>query len=326
MRRREFIRALGGAAAWPLAVRAQQPALPVIGWLSSLSPEHYVTLVAEFWRGLNEAGYVEGRNVAIDYRWAKGRYGELPALAADLVARQVAVIAATGSNAPALAAKAATAEIPIVFISGGDPVAGGLVSSLNRPGGNVTGVSWVATELIAKRLDLIHQFVGRTVVVGALVNPTYPDIDSQLRELRDAGAAIRQDIKVVRAATAGEIDAAFASFAQYRVGAVIVANDPLYFISSDQLVALAARHAVPTIYFERQFAAAGGLLSYGTSLAEATRQGGIYTSKILKGAKPADLPVLQASKFELVVNLRTAKALGLTVPPGILVAADEVIE
>jgi putative ABC transport system substrate-binding protein len=323
MRRREFIRLLGAVAAWP---RPAWAAIPVIGWLCSLSSESYGPYLAGYRHGLTDAGYVEGQNVAIDYRWANGHYGELPALAADLVARRVAVIAAVGGNAPALAAKAATADIPIVFVSGGDPISGRLVSSLNRPGGNVTGVSWVATQLNAKRLDLIHQFVGKVVVIGALVNPTYPDIEVQLRELQDAGAAIKQEIRVVRAATVDEIEAAFASFAQLRAGAVIVANDPFFTISRDRIVAEAARRAIPTIYFTREFVAAGGLLSYGTSLTEAMRQGGIYTGKILDGAKPADLPVLQASKFELVVNLRTAKALGLKVPSTLLAIADEVME
>jgi putative ABC transport system substrate-binding protein len=327
MKRREFITLLGGAAAtWPLTARAQQPAMPVIGFLHSASPGPFASAVAAFRQGLSETGYIEGQNVAIEYRWAQGQYDRLPALAADLVGRQVTVIVAVAGNAPAQAAKAATASIPIVFVSGGDPVSGGLVASFNRPGGNVTGVSWVATALVPKQLELLHRLARNPAVIGALVNPSYPDHDLQLRELQDAGAAIGQKINVVRAATTHEIDTAFASLVQQGAGALIVANDPFFVSRRDQLVELAARHTIPTMYFSREFTAAGGLLSYGANLVDATRQGAIYAAKILKGAKPADLPVVQPTKFELVINLKTAKTLGLEVPSMLLALADEVIE
>jgi putative tryptophan/tyrosine transport system substrate-binding protein len=326
VRRREFILALGGAAAWPLAVRAQQAAMPVVGFLHSASPGPFASALAAFRQGLSETGYIEGQNVAIEYRWAEGQYDRLPALAADLIGRNVTVIAAIAGNAPAQAAKAVTTSIPIVFVSGSDPVSGGLVASFNRPGGNVTGVSWVATILVPKQLDLLRQVAPNPAVIGALVNPNYPDHEVQLRELEEAGAAIGQKINVIRATTAHEIDTAFTSFVEQRAGALIVANDPFFVSRRNQIVALAARHMIPAMYFSREFTAAGGLLSYGASLIEATRQGGIYTGKILKGAKPADLPVIQPTKFEFVINLKTANALGLRVAPALLVLADEVIE
>jgi putative tryptophan/tyrosine transport system substrate-binding protein len=326
LKRREFITLLGGTAAWPLTARAQQPATPVIGFLNVASADSYRTVLEMFRAGLNETGYVEGRNVLIEYRWAEGHYDRLPALAANLVARQVAVIAALGGNAPAQAAKAATTQIPIVFVSGGDPVSGGLVASFNRPGGNVTGVVWNATILVPKRLELLRGLAGNPGVIGALVNPGYPDHDLQLRELKEAAATIRQEIIIAHAATAHDIDTAFASLVQKGAGALIVANDPFFFGLRDQIVALAARHALPAIYFVRDFAMAGGLISYSASLADATRQGGIYTGQVLKGTKPTDLPVWQPTKFELVINLKTARALGLEIPPTLLALADEVIE
>jgi len=325
VKRREFITLIGGAAAWPLAARAQQ-SIPVIGFLHSASPGPFASAVVAFRQGLSETGYIEGKNVAIEYRWAEGQYDRLPALAADLIGRKVKVIVAMAGNGPAQAAKAATASIPIVFVSGGDPVSAGLVASFNRPGGNVTGVSWIATALVPKQLELLRRSARNPAVIGALVNPTYPDHNLQLHELQEAGATIGQQIDVVRAGTARDIDTAFASLVQQGAGALIVANDPFFLNRRDQIVALAARHTTPTMYFSREFTAAGGLLSYGASPIDAARQGGIYAGKILKGEKPADLPVIQSTKFEFVINLKTAKALGLEIPPTVLALADEVIE
>jgi putative tryptophan/tyrosine transport system substrate-binding protein len=327
LRRRHFITLLGGAAAaWPLVARAQQPAMPVVGFLSSTSANGYSAYLDAFRAGLNETGYVEGRNVRIEYRWAEGQYQRLPALAADLVGRQVAVIAAVGGNAPAQAAKDATTTIPIVFVSGGNPVSGGLVASFNRPGGNVTGVSWIATALVPKRLQLLRQMARNPAMMGAFVNPGYPEYDLQLRELEEACAALGQKINILRVATAHDVDTAFTALVQQRAGALIVANDPFFLSLREQIVALAARDAIPVIYFLREFAVAGGLMSYGASLTDADRQGGVYTGRILKGARPADLPVWQPTRFELVINLKAAKALGLDVPPTLLALADEVIE
>lgn len=327
MRRRDFIRLLGGvAAAWPLAVRAQQRPMPVIGFLHSASPGPFARAVDAFRQGLSETGYVEGQNVAIEYRWAEGQYDRLPALAADLAGRQVSVIVAVAGNAPALAAKAATTSIPIVFVSGGDPVSAGLVASLNRPGGNVTGVSWIATALVPKQLELLRRSVGNVALIGALVNPSYPDHDLQLRELQQGADAIGQEIKIVQAASAHDVDTAFVSLVQMSANALIVANDPFFVNRRDQIVALAAKHRMPAMYFSREFATGGGLLSYGASLVEAARQGGIYAGKILRGEKAADLPVMQSTKFEFTVNLKTAKVLSLEIPPTVLALADEVIE
>lgn len=327
MRRRGLIFFLGGAAVtWPLVAHAQRVSLPVIGYLSSTSRDPTAYMASAFRQGLSEGGYNEGRDVAIEYRFAEGHYHQLPELAADLVQRRVAVIIATGSTAPALAARAATPEIPIVFVTGGDPVSAGLVASLNRPGGNVTGISVIFSTLVPKRLELLHQLVPRATVIGALVNPNYPEADLQRRELREAAEAIGQQIRVVTAATPDEIDMAFAALAERRTDALLVANDPFFESRREQIAALAARHAVPAIYSGRAYADAGGLMSYGSSLTEAFRQAGIYASRILKGAKPADLPVMQPTKFELVINLKTAKALDLTIPPSLLALADEVIE
>jgi putative tryptophan/tyrosine transport system substrate-binding protein len=327
MKRREFITVLSGAAAaWPLTARAQQPAMPVIGFLGSESPDLFAWRLRAFRQGLNEAGFVEGRNVAIEYRWAESKYDRLPALAVDLVGRQVTVIVATTTPA-VLTAKAATTTISIAFLTGSDPVEIGLVASLNRPGGNMTGVTNLSVEVGAKQLELVHELVPSATVIALLVNPTNPILAETLsRDLQPAGRAIRQQIRIVSAGTEREIDAAFAGLVQQGVGAVVVGNDPFFNSRPDQLVALAARHAVPVIYPYREFVAAGGLMSYGSSLTDAYRQVGVYTGRILKGEKPADMPVQRAVKLELVINLKTAKALGLDVPMSMLMRVDEVIE
>ena len=326
MKRREFITLLGGAASWPLAAGAQQPAMPVIGFLGSELPDLYVDRLRAFRQGLNEASFVEGRNVAIEYRWAEGRNDRLPGLADDLVRRRVTVMVATTTPA-VLAAKAATTTIPIAFLTGTDPVAMGVVASLNRPGGNMTGVSNLSTAMGAKQLELLHAVVPSTTVIALLVNPTDPIIVETLsKDLQTAARAIQREILVVSASTEREIDTAFTTLVQRKVGALVVGNDPFFNARPDQLVALAARHAVPAIYPYREFVAAGGLMSYGSSLADAYRLVGVYAGRILKGEKPADLPVQQSTKVELVLNLKTAKALGITLPISLLGRADEVVE
>jgi putative ABC transport system substrate-binding protein len=326
IKRREFIALAGGMAAWPLAARAQQPTVPVIGFLSSRSPGDSPDRVAAFREGLAGIGYREGRNVAIEYRWAEGQYGRLPGLAAELAARRVAVIAAVGGPVSALAAKTAAGTIPLVFIGLGDPVALGLVASLNRPGGNVTGVVPFSGELEAKRLELLRELVPHAKLIGALIKTTSPEAESQARDLQQAAQALGLQLLVLGVDSESDIDAAVAAVVQQRAAALFVAASPFFGSRREQIVALAARHSLPGIYSFRDFAAAGGLISYGTSLAGVYRQVGIYTGRILKGEKPADLPVLQPTTFELVINLKTAKALGLTVPPSLLARADEVIE
>jgi ABC-type uncharacterized transport system substrate-binding protein len=322
MRRRDFITLLGAGAAWPLVARAQQPAMPVIGFLHQASPPHKIDAYHE---GLNKMGYVEGQNVAVEYRWAEGQYDRLPALAIDLVRRRVAVIGVAFHPA-ALAAKAATGTIPIVFVSGTDPVESTLVASLSRPGRNITGVSVLSVRLAAKRLELLHELVPDASVIAVLVNPTNPNTETQSKELREAAHVLGLQIYFHKASIEREIDTAFETIVQQRAGALLISADSFLNNRRYQIVALAARHAVPTIYDQPEGAMAGGLISYATSVADAFRQAGVYTGRILKGDKPADLPVQQSTKFELVVNLKTAKALGLTVPPSLLARVDEVIE
>jgi putative ABC transport system substrate-binding protein len=326
IRRRQFITLLGGAACWPLAARAQQPTMPVIGFLSGRSPAESAEEVKAFHRGLVESGHVEGKNVAIEFRWADGRYDRLPALATELVARGVAVIAAVGGGASGLAAKSVTSTIPIVFASGGDAVKIGLVASLNRPGGNVTGVNIIFGALGAKRLGLLHELIPAATAVAMLVNPNYPSAPIEVQDVETAGRNLGLRIHIFNARTESEIEPAFASLAEQKVSGLLVADDPFLQGQRGRLVRLAERHAVPTIYFSRDFVDAGGLMGYGPSLVDAYRLVGIYTGRVLKGEKPADMPVLQPTKFELVLNLKTAKVLGLTIPPGVLAIADEVIE
>lgn len=327
MKRRHFIALLGGTAVtWPLAARAQQPAVPVIGLLASASLHDRSHLLAAFRQGLNDFGYVEGRTVAVEYRSAEGQYDRLPSLAAELVSHQVAVIVTTGAPASALAAKAATTTIPVVFSTGGDPVALGLVASLNRPGGNITGVSLFNVVLVPKQLELVRELAPKVGVIAALVNPDNPNTETEVRELEEAARALRLQVLVVRAGAKEDFDSVFAAMVRQGVGAIIVSYDAFFSSRRDQLVALAARHSLPAIYHWREYAESGGLISYGTNLNDAYRQIAVYAGKILQGAKPAELPVQQPTKFELVINLKTAKALGLSSPRTLLAAADEVIE
>ena len=326
MRRREFISLLGGTVAtWPVAARAQQPKMPLIGLLSSTSADAYASRIAAFRQGLNETGYVEGRNVAIEYRWAAGKYDQLPGMAAELVRRQVDVLVAI-TTPSAFAAKAATTAIPIVFEMGTDPVAAGLIASLSRPGSNLTGVSLLNVELGAKRLEVLHELVPSATVLAALLNPTNPNAETLSRELQAAADTLGVQLNILRASTEGDFDPVFAILPRLRAGGLMIGSDPFFNSRSGQLAELAMRHAVPTIYQYRTFAAAGGLISYGGSFTEPFRQTGIYAGRVLKGEKPADLPVQQSAKVELIINLKTAKALGLTVPLSLLGRADEVIE
>jgi putative ABC transport system substrate-binding protein len=329
MRRREFSTLLGGAATastvWPSPVSAQQEATPVIGFLGHTTLSLAAPVMAAFHEGLKETGYVEGQNLTIEYRWAEGHFDRLPAFAADLVDRKVDMIVAPGDPA-ALAAKNATSTIPIVFNAGDDPVGAGLVASLARPGGNLTGVSFLTAELHPKRFELLSELVPQAKVIALLVNPRVPAPERVIRDVQEAARAKGVQLHILKASTESEIDAAFATLVQRQAGALLVATDPFFQLRREQIVALAARHAVPAIYEFRDFATAGGLISYGTSLTAVLRQIGIYAGRILKGAKPADLPVLQPTAFELVINMKTAKALGIEIPPRLRLSADEVIE
>ena len=327
LKRRQFITLLGGAAAWPLAARGQQPAMPVVGFINSWSADGSAHYVAAFRKGLSETGYVEGKNVTVEYHWLEGQYDHLPALLADLVRRQVAVIATPGNTPGSVVAKATTATIPIVFGVGADPVKLGLVASLARPGGNATGTNFFSSEVNAKRLRLLHDLVPKAVRVAVLVNSADAVLtEIALRAVQDAAPSIGLQIQILNASTIGEIDAAFATIARERPDALFVAPDALFTLRRGQLAILTARERIPAAYPLRDLVVAGGLMSYGTDFADSFRQVGVYTGSILKGAKPADLPVLQSTKFEFVINLQTARALGIEVPSGVLAIADEVIE
>jgi len=325
MRRREFITVLGGAASWPLTAWAQQKTPPVIGFMSSRSPEDSQSVLAGFRKGLSESGIVEGKDVLIEFRWARGDFGRLPALAAELVRDRVAVIVAAGAEPSASAAKAATSTIPILFV-GGDPIKAGLVASLNRPGGNATGVYNLTNELVAKRLGLMHELFPGATLFGVLLNPKYPSAERQAAELRAAASTIGQPLTFLNASTDAELDAALSALRQQRVTAMLPLGNPFFDTNRNKIIAFAAQQKLPAMYHFREYVVDGGLMSYGTSLGEAYREAGIYATKILNGAKPSDLPVLQSTKIELVINLKTAKTLGLTIPASFLSLADELID
>jgi putative tryptophan/tyrosine transport system substrate-binding protein len=326
MRRRDFISLVGGAAAWPLAAHAQQPTMPVIGFLGLTSPQEFAAQTRAFQRGLGETGFTEGQNVAFEYRWAHGQFDRLPALASELVRQHINVFAAMGTPASALAAKAATTIIPIVFVTGSDPVAMGLAESFNRPGGNATGIYMLTTSLEPKRLELVHELVPDASVIGAIVDPTSPEARRQVEDLSTAANELHQPTKMFNASTDVEIDSAFAAMAEQKVKAALVTSSPHYLPLRQRFITLAARYAIPTVYYFRDFADDGGLLSYGTSLNDTCRQQGVYAGRILKGEVARDLPIQQSIKVELVINLKTAKTLGLVFPLTLLGRADEVIE
>jgi putative tryptophan/tyrosine transport system substrate-binding protein len=327
VKRRDFITLIGGAAAaWPLTVRAQQPAMPVIGYLGAQSPAAFASRVRAFRQGLGETGYVEGRNVVIEFRWAEGQHDRLSALATELVRRQVAVIVAPGGAPAALAAKSATTTIPIVFEMGADPIAMGLVGSLNRPGGNLTGVSSLNVEVTPKRLEILQELIPTGSIVAVLINPTSPTADSQLRNLQAAARALGSQLHILHASTERDFEAVFATLSQLRPSGLVIASDTFFATHSEGLAALTIRHAMPAIHQSRDFTIAGGLMSYGGSFVESHRQAGVYTGRIIKGDKPADLPVQQVTKVELLINLKTAKSLGVTFPLPLIGRADEVIE
>jgi ABC-type uncharacterized transport system substrate-binding protein len=328
VKRREFITLLGGAAAaWPLAARAQQPAVPIVGFLSGRSPKDSVANVGAFKRGLSELGYFEGQNVEIDFRWAFGNYDQLATLAGDLVRRRVAVIVATGGGVTsAQAAKTASSTTPVVFVAGTDPIEHGLVESLNKPGGNLTGVSFLVGALMAKKVELLHQLLPRATQIGVLLNPNYPDSYPQLRDAQAAAGTLGKTVVVAEVNSGGELRAAFASFTQQQIEAVVLPADPFFNARAEEIAALAARATLPIVAPHREYVLAGGLMSYGTSIVDAHRLAGVYAGRILKGTKPADLPVVQPTQFEFVINLKTAKAFGLDIPANLLAVADEVIE
>ena len=326
LNRREIMTLVGGAAVWPLAVRAQQPGLPVVGFLNSGSPNGRANFVAAFRRGLREIGYVEGQNVALEYRWANDQYDRLPELAADLVRRQVSVIAAIGTTAPGLAARAATSVIPIVFQTGGEPIKDGLVTSMNRPSGNVTGTSIFATGLEGKRFNLLHEVVPKSATIAVLLNRNSIAAEAQSTDIQSAAHALQRQVRVLNASTDQDIDAVFATIVEEKLGGLHVTSDLLFISQHRRIVTLANRQLLPAIYPGRFFCLAGGVMSYGTDLADGYRHTGVYVGRILKGEKPADLPILQSIKFEFVINLATVKAVDLNIPPGVLAIVDEVIE